>query len=43
MTLGCRLHSGSEDVKDEAGRIGAMVPPNGISPQSNSTLKEVLG
>ena len=31
MTLGLLLLSGTGDVKDKAGRIGAMIPPNGIN------------
>lgn len=30
VTLGLLL-SGAGDVKDKAGRIGAMIPPNGIN------------
>ena len=43
LTPGLLLLSGVGDVKDEAGRVDAMVPPNGISPQFNSILKEALG
>ena len=43
MTPGFLLNSGAGDVKDGAGRMGAMVPPNGVSPPSNSILTGVLG
>ena len=39
LTPGILLLSGVGDVKDEAGRVDAMVPPNGISPQFNSILR----
>ena len=40
MTPGLPLLSGAGDIKDKAGRVGAMVPPNGKSPPFNSILKE---
>ena len=41
VTLGLLL-SGAEDVKGKAGRIGAMIPPNGINSSINSIIMQIF-